>query len=139
MWSTRWVPEAGIQIAVARDVTDYNLSRVRAETLLENPAGPVWRLFGSPPRLVPTGLSAVPLSPQDHAVLLALASASDGAHRQVIVEALGEDYLQYDRRRLDTQMRWLRRKVREAAGLELPVLTARGVGYRFFERVKVIP
>jgi DNA-binding response OmpR family regulator len=88
---------------------------------------------------VPPGLTAIALSPQDHAVLLAIASSPDGAPRQAIVEALGKDYLQYDRRRLDTQMRRLRRKVEDASGLKLPVLTVRGVGYRFFEPIQVLP
>jgi DNA-binding response OmpR family regulator len=137
MWSARWVPEKGVRIAVARDVTARRDAAARAETL-EDAAAPVWRLFASPPRLVPPGLSAVPLSAQDHAVLLALAShARDVVPRRAIVQALGEDYLQYDQRRLDTQMRRLRRKVEQACGLRLPVATVRGVGYRFFQEVEI--
>ena len=139
MWSARWVPEKGIRIAVARDVTARRDADARAETLGE--AGePRWRLCGSPPRLVPPGLSAVPLSAQDHAVLLALArSAQEVVQRRTIVEALGGDFLQYDQRRLDTQVRRLRRKVEEACGLHLPLATVRGVGYRFFEAVDIEP
>lgn len=139
MWSARWVPEKGIRIAVARDVTARRDAAARAETL--NEAGePRWRLCGSPPRLIPPGLTAVPLSAQDHAVLLALAaSAGEVVQRRAIVEALGVDYLQYDQRRLDTQVRRLRRKVEEACGLHLPLATVRGVGYRFFEAVDIEP
>ena len=59
--------------------------------------------------------------------------------RRDIVEALGEDYLQYDQRRLDTQMRRLRRKVQEQSGVKLPVATMRGLGYRFYEAIDVFP
>lgn len=140
MWSARWVPEDGVRVAVARDVTARRDSADMAETLEAGDAAPSWKLYGSPRRLVPPGLSAVPLSAQDHAVLLALARGAGGVvHRRTIVEALGEDYLQYDQRRLDTQMRRLRRRVEQAGGLQLPVATVRGVGYRFFQPLEICP
>ena len=140
MWSARWVPEDGVRVAVARDITARRDSADRAETLEAGDAAPSWKLYGSPPRLVPPGLSAVPLSAQDYAVLLALAKgAGSVVHRRTIVEALGEDYLQYDQRRLDTQMRRLRRRVEQAGGLQLPVATVRAVGYRFFQPLELCP
>lgn len=139
MWSARWSPENGVRIAVARDVTDRSISAALGETLDQACGAPAWRLSGAPPLLVPPGLSAVPLSAQDHAVLLALARAGGCVSRRAIVEALGEDYLIYDRRRLDTQMRRLRRKVEQACGLELPVTTVRGTGYRLYQRIEVCP
>lgn len=139
MWSARWVPEKGVRVAVARDVTARRDAAARAETL-DAVEGWPWKLVGSPPRLVPPGLFAIPLSAQDHAVLLALARrAPEVVERRAIVEALGEDYLQYDQRRLDTQMRRLRRKVEEACGLQLPIATVRGVGYRFFQEIAIEP
>jgi PAS domain S-box-containing protein len=138
MWSARWVPEGRVRVAVARDITARRNSAERAETLETAETAPAWRLCGSPPRLVAPGLSAVPLSAQDHVVLLALGKGAGGVvRRQAIVEALGEDYLQYDQRRLDTQMRRLRRKVEQACGLQLPVATVRGVGYRFFQAIEI--
>jgi len=139
MWSARWNPEDGVRIAVARDVTGRNESALRAETLDDVVAAPRWKLYGSPPRLVPPGLSAVPLSPQDYTVLRTLANGGECVRRQDIVAALGEDYLQYDQRRLDTQMRRLRRKVEQACGLRLPVATVRGVGYRVFQEIETCP
>jgi DNA-binding response OmpR family regulator len=109
-----------------------------AETLDVGGAA-AWKLHAAPPRLVPPGLSAVPLSAQDYTVLLALARGGECVHRRAIVRALGEDYLQYDQRRLDTQMRRLRRKVEQASGLQLPVATVRGVGYRVFQPIEVCP
>ena len=54
-----------------------------------------------------------------------------------IVDALGEDYIHYDQRRLDTQMRRLRRKVEAASGLMLPVRTLRSVGYHFYADIEL--
>lgn len=79
----------------------------------------------------------IPLSAQDLTVMLALATSSEVVSRETIVLALGENFLDYDQRRLDTQMRRLRRKVEEACGLQLPVTTLRGIGYRFYEEIKV--
>lgn len=138
MWSARWVPEDGVRVAVARDITGRSVSAARAETLDGVGAASTWRLCGSPPRLVPPGRAAVPLSAQDYTVMRALASGGECVHRRAIVRALGEDYLQYDQRRLDTQMRRLRRKVEQACGLLLPVATVRGVGYRVFEPFEIV-
>lgn len=57
--------------------------------------------------------------------------------RKAIVQALGEDFLDYDQRRLDTQMRRLRTKVMQACGQALPVSTLRAKGYRFYEQARI--
>ena len=57
-------------------------------------------------------------------MLLALMTGHTVVSRETIVRALGENFHDYDQRRLDTQMRRLRRKVEQACGLLLPV-TAR--------------
>lgn len=72
-------------------------------------------------------------------VLHALASNPGYVTREAIVVALGGNYLDYDQRRLDTQMRRLRRKVEEACGLALPVSTLRGTGYRFHDDIDIRP
>lgn len=105
---------------------------------LGDEAPPRWVLRGSPRQLVPPGFAPIPLSEQDHTVLRALATDGKIVTRQAIVSALGEDYLDYDQRRLDTQMRRLRRKVEEACGLDLPVSTVRSVGYRFHARIEMV-
>jgi PAS domain S-box-containing protein len=138
MWSARWSPQDNMRVAVARDVTQRRDSEALAENLEAGEASVRWKLCASPPRLVPPGLSAIPLSAQDYTVLLALARGVPCASRRDIVAALGGDYLQYDQRRLDTQMRRLRRKVEEASGVKLPVATLRGVGYRFHQPIDVV-
>ncbi|QPF73640.1 response regulator transcription factor [Roseateles sp. DAIF2] len=99
-----------------------------------------WVLELSPRRLLPPGFGPIALSEQDLIVLHELMrGAGQIASRQQIVEALGEDFLSYDQRRLDTQMRRLRRKVNEATGLALPINTARNAGYRFHARALIRP
>lgn len=139
MWSARWSPEHGVRVAVAREVTHRRQSEAMAESLAAAGVAGRWTLHGSPPRLAPPGLSAIALSAQDHTVLRALATGGACVRRRDIVQALGEDYLQYDQRRLDTQMRRLRRKVQQQSGVSLPVATMRGTGYRFYEPIDVIP
>jgi DNA-binding response OmpR family regulator len=99
---------------------------------------PRWKLMGSPRQLFPPGFEPIPLSGQDYAVLLALATGGECVTRESICRALGADYFQYDQRRLDTQMRRLRRKVKEACGLDLPVTTLRCIGFRFHDDIDVL-
>lgn len=70
-------------------------------------------------------------------MLKTLALGGESVTREAIVQALGADYFDYDMRRLDTQMRRLRRKVLEACGQELPVSTLRAVGYSFHAPIEV--
>lgn len=97
-----------------------------------------WVLERQPRRLLPPGLAPVQLSRQDVIVLSTLMANSGGmVSRQDIVEALGEDFLTYDQRRLDTQIRRLRSKVQEGAGVTLPIHTTRNVGYQFYAAAEV--
>lgn len=98
---------------------------------------PQWMLQSSPRQLVSPGGAPVPLSAQDFLVLKALALGGECVTRQTIVAALGGDYFEYDQRRLDTQMRRLRRKVHELTGEDLPVSTLRAVGYCFHAPIEV--
>jgi DNA-binding response OmpR family regulator len=99
---------------------------------------PHWVLSASPRQLVPPGFAPIALSGQDYTVLHALAVGGESVTREAIVRALGEDWFHYDQRRLDTQMRRLRRKVEEACGLSLPLTTLRGVGFRFHAPIDLI-
>lgn len=100
---------------------------------------PRWLLQSSPRQLTPPGKAPIALSAQDYVVLRALALGGETVTREAIVQALGVDFHDYDQRRLDTQMRRLRRKVEEACGLELPVSTLRAVGYSFHAPIDVRP
>ena len=99
-----------------------------------------WRLELGPQRLQPPGVLPVALSRQDTLVLQCLMGAEGkSVSRRQVVQALGADYLAYDQRRLDTQMRRLRRKVQREAGQVLPVKTLRGSGYCFYGAAHVGP
>jgi DNA-binding response OmpR family regulator len=91
-----------------------------------------------PRRLLVPGAPAVPLSQQDLMVLRCLMShPGENISRRRIIEALGFDFLDYDQRRLDTQMRRLRRRVEDASGQTLPVKTLRSSGYCFYQAAQV--
>ncbi len=130
-WSATWSEQHQVRVGVARDITQRKIDNgklVTRELLPEDWA--CWQLSASPRRLItPQGID-IPLSGQDYTVLLALMSG-ECVTRKAIVEALGEDFLDYDQRRLG-------RKVKEACGLSLPVSTLRAVGFHFYEVARVI-
>lgn len=156
-------PQIGIVVFTARntrqdnvrglnDGADYYLTKhtdldVLAATLsslrrrLGEPAGTLqWILEMGPRRLLPPDGKAIALSHQDAIVLQVLMSQPECiVSRRQIVQSLGENFLEYDQRRLDTQIRRLRRKTEQAAGLPLPINTARNAGYRFFASATVRP
>lgn len=139
LWSARWSDADQIRVAVARDITGQKHAGDAPGTGIDTlpPPVPRWYLSASPPQLTPPGFSPIPLSSQDYNVLLALASGGKDVSRDAIIVAMGGDHYNDDRRRLDTQMRRLRRKVEQACGLSLPVATVRGVGYRFYDDLEV--
>ncbi|WP_027908624.1 response regulator transcription factor [Pseudomonas sp. URMO17WK12:I4] len=97
-----------------------------------------WRLELGPRRLFLPDGTAVSLSQQDLLVLRCLMEApGESISRRQIIQALGGDYMSYDQRRLDTQMRRLRRKVLESGGQALPVNTVRNSGYCFYAETQV--
>jgi len=97
-----------------------------------------WRLELRAGRLLPPGAPPVALSRQDLLVLHCLVRvAGQAVSRRQIVQALDADILDYDQRRLDTQMRRLRRKVQQESGQDLPVRTLRGTGYCFYASADV--
>lgn len=104
------------------------------------PPDGAWVLELGARRLSAPGFAPIALSQQDLTVLHELMrGAGEIASRQQIVRALGEHFLSYDQRRLDTQIRRLRRKVNEATGLTLPLNTARNAGYCFHARALIRP
>lgn len=138
-WSASWSEEHQVRIGVARDITQrqFDDGELLAPHLLPKNVS-CWQLSASPRRLIaPDGIS-IPLSRQDHIVLLALMSGGECVTRRAIVEALEENFLDYDQRRLDTQMRRLRHKVKEACSSPLPVSTLRSIGYRFYGKTKIL-
>lgn len=137
-WSAAWSEEHQVRVGVARDITRRELddNALVAPQLLPE-SMPCWRLSASPRTLLaPDGVS-IALSVQDHAVLLAMMRESGVVTRRTIIETLGEEYFTYDQRRLDTQIRRLRRKVEQACSHPLPVNTLRAVGFQFYQRATV--
>lgn len=141
MWSARWHPDKGVRIAIAQEITERAVGPSKTGT--DPWASPLqakyWRLSGAPPSLTPPGARPIALSAQDYLVLKTLASGGQVVSRKKIVAALGHNYLEYDQRRMDSQIRRLRRKVEQSCNMELPVATIRGVGYRFYDPIETLP
>lgn len=138
-WSASWSEDHQLRIGVARDITQRKSDdgELLPPHLLPESLS-CWQLSASPRRLIaPDGVS-ISLSRQDHIILLALMSGGECVTRRAIVEALNEDFFEYDQRRLDTQMRRLRHKVKGACSSPLPVSTLRDIGYRFDEETKIL-
>lgn len=88
--------------------------------------------------LAPPGKAPVPLTAQGAVVLMAIATGGGKlVDRRQIVNALGADFLQYDQRRLDTQIHQLRKAVFDASGVELPIRTVRNRGYQFLADIEL--
>jgi len=103
-----------------------------------SPPPDCWRLEMGPRVLRIPGAPTVPLSQQDAIVLSCLmARAGENVARAEIIQALGEDYLHYDQRRLDTQMSRLRRRIGSLSGQALPVKTVRNSGFCFYAAAEV--
>lgn len=97
-----------------------------------------WVLDCTHKRLIPPGLPAIDLSAQDFVVIKAVIDgAGNPVSKKDIVTALGDDFINYDMRRIDTQMNRLRRRTEEATGSELPLKTLRNEGYQFCAPVAV--
>lgn len=113
------------ELAAVLDTLKWRLNLERAEQ--------PWQLELGPRRLQVPGGGPVRLSQQDLLVLHCLmAQAGNNVSRQHLVEALGQEYLSYDQRRLDSQMRRLRRNIEEGSGQALPIKTLRNAGYCFY-------
>lgn len=97
-----------------------------------------WQLELGPRRLLPPASQPVPLSQQDLLVLQCLMrQANQNVSRREIIHALGAEFLDYDLRRIDTQMSRLRRRVQEISGISLPIKTLRNEGYCFYQSAHI--
>jgi DNA-binding response OmpR family regulator len=104
--------------------------------LADSDASPRWLLDTLRCQLIPPGKPAIDLTSQSYIVFRTIVGGEGKpVSRRKIVEALGENYLQYDQRRLDTQMHQLRKLVAETSGIDLPIRTARGRGYQITANV----
>ena len=75
---------------------------------------------------------AVPLSHTDCRILQTAArTQGQRVSRKALIEALGENFLHYDERRLETQISRLRRRLSSYAPGGFPIRAIRGQGYLF--------
>lgn len=97
-----------------------------------------WLLDLRRSQLTPPGQAPVQLTAQSSIVLSAIAvGQGQPVARQQIIKALGADYIQYDQRRLETQIYQIRRTVFDATGIELPLRALRNRGYIFEADIEI--
>ena len=127
-----------VRLAILAATVAAIMRRTESNTETRDDVTGVWRLNCRDWSITPPGADAIALSAKDFCVLRAIIEGcGDTVTRRAIIAAQDEDYLQYDQRRLDTQMRRLRKKVREATGVELPIKTVHGIGYAFTAPVSI--
>jgi len=108
-----------------------SLSRRIVLPRAESPEKPQWVIDAVQRCLTPPDSHPIELTAQGLTVLATIAEGHGSVvSRRTVVEALGADYVQYDFRRLDSQIYLLRKTVRDVTGLDLPVRSARGLGYQ---------
>lgn len=147
-------PRVGIVILTARGATRDKVAGLAggADHYLVKPFRPLelaaiidalarrlgagWRLDPQRRQLIdPAGFAAM-LSARELCLFSLLAERpGQVVNRRRLIEAFGNDWLQYDQRRLDTMVSRLRRRWRESGGQELPLKTAYGEGYSFGESI----
>ncbi|MBC7488944.1 MAG: response regulator transcription factor [Glaciimonas sp.] len=97
-----------------------------------NPLNEPWVIDEKLRVLISPEGSSIALSARDYFVLRTLiAGHGQTVTRRQIVSALDEDFMAFDQRRLDTQIRRLRVKAEKHFGCKLPVNTVHGIGYVF--------
>jgi len=91
-----------------------------------------WKLYA------PEATDGLSLSAQDVIILRTLVQGCGNVvTRRQLVAALGKDYFDYDQRRMDTQMRRLRKKAINAWDIDLPVKTVHAHGYTFVAEAQI--
>lgn len=91
-----------------------------------------WRIDASRLELMPPDGHPIRLSHNESCILLAAASAKGQlVSRKALIESMGQNFLHYDERRLETLISRLRRKLASRNQYDFPVRAAKGQGYLF--------
>jgi DNA-binding response OmpR family regulator len=143
-------PQAGVVLVSERGSADQRIRSLRqfADQFLIKPIAPellsahmapmvrrfgttAWRLDAMKRELVSPGGHREALNHQEMRLMELLAARPHiTVSRRDIVTALGHKWLDYDERRLDQMISRLRRRWLKRSGIELPLHTERGAGYR---------
>lgn len=91
-----------------------------------------WRLDRARHQLSDPEGHCLDLNAHELTLLTCLSAAPDHVvSRRALVEAFGENWFDYDERRLNTMVSRLRHRWQAASGQELPLKTERGAGFSF--------
>lgn len=91
-----------------------------------------WQLISSQLELITPDGSFIHLSHNEFCILRAAANANGNlVSRKMLIEALGQNFLHYDERRLEALISRLRRKLASYAPEGFPIRGVKGQGYLF--------
>lgn len=127
----------GADYCLASPIEDVELKAVsdalmRRISMHIGPDSDCWVLNLLDRRLISPDGKQLELSHTECRVLQCMQQAPKStASRRQLVEVLGEDYLSYDERRLESIFSRLRRKISASTGLQAPILSLRNQGYTF--------
>ena len=89
-----------------------------------------WRLNTSRQELIPPNDNPIPLTHNECCILRAAANATGNLiSRKILIEALGQNFLFYDERRLESLVSRLRRKLASYSSNDFPIKGVKGQGY----------
>jgi hypothetical protein len=71
--------------------------------------------------------------------IFTMVEVGEAVSRKKIVQAFGEDYINYDQNRIDTMVRRLRQKIESRIGVKLPLNTERVRGFSFGDVLIIDP
>lgn len=117
---------------VGAEVRAVSAALMRRISMHMGPDNDCWVLDLPDRRLIAPDGKQLDLSRTECRVLQCMQQAPKSiASRRQLVEVLGEDYLSYDERRLESIFSRLRRKISASTGSPAPILSLRNQGYAF--------
>lgn len=132
-----WLPKPTIEERESQSVGKRLNDKNEMRQALAGPS--LWRL--DPTRLeliTPAGLR-ITLSHDERCILqVAVRAGGSLVSRKVIIEALGQNYLDYDERRLEAHISRLRRKLTTYSSTSFPIRAVRGHGYLFGPNIQEV-
>lgn len=125
----------GVEIAALPLALEHQPSPIPLQAKserLNNANQPHWQLNLSQLELIAPDGRPIPLSHNECCVLGAAATANGNlVSRKILIEALGQNFWQYDERRLEALISRLRRKLAPLTPEGFPIRGVKGQGYLF--------
>lgn len=116
-------------------VLDRANQRTQRKLELPNNEPPIWHLLQNECTLCsPLGHQVSLTASEFNLVSCMVRRDGQPATRREIIEAQGYDFMTYDERRIEVRISRLRKKIRDATGMQDPIKSEWGIGYIFKAR-----